>query len=259
MTEQLRILSIGAGNVAYHLMFAFNQAGHKITQVYSRKLSNAKVLANMTDSAAISKMDQVNLDCDLIIISIPDEHIANMSSNLGLESFEGIVVHTSGSTPTLSKVKHSAVLYPLQSFNKNRDINFLKVPIFITATQNKIKLKLKKLAEQISERVYYIDDKKRRELHLSAVVLNNFMHHLAFKSEEYLKSKNLKFEYLDALMETSFEKILEKRLKQSQTGPARRGDLKTIREHKKLLAEDKSLLNLYETFTNSILETYGHN
>ena len=255
----LRILSIGAGNVAFHLMQALKASGNEIIQVYSRKTSNAKSLADKLNCSYTNKASNLDLDCDLIIVSLPDQLIPNVVDRFKLKSFKGIIAHTSGSTASInSNVKYSGVFYPLQTFNKTRDVVLSNVPFFITGNNHRTKQTLRKLSKQISERVYTISDEKRRELHLAAVILNNFIHHLAYRSEEYLKSKKLKFEYLDELLKTGFEKILEKRLKSTQTGPAKRADLETIKTHKDMLESDIALSQLYDSLTNSILKTYGH-
>ena len=76
-----------------------------------------------------------------------------------------------------------------------------------------------------------------------------FAGYYAALSQGYFKDEGLEVE----LRPRSGEQTPE----ESQTGPARRGDITTIEKHLSLI-EDAELHQLYKTFTNHILTKFNH-
>jgi len=109
----------------------------------------------------------------------------------------------------------------------------------------------------ISKKTYSLSDQKRKELHLAAVVCNNFVHHLFVKSSEYLKSKHIPFEYLQPLIEDTMKNAGKTDLRKKQTGPAKRNDKKTINTHLEMLKQDPEFKKLYAALSKSIKETHA--
>ena len=93
----LKIVMIGSGNVATHLSLALKNAGYIISQVYSRNIKNAKVLAEKCDTEAIDNSSKIDNNSDLYILAVSDKAIANLISEIDFTDKN--VVHTAGSVP----------------------------------------------------------------------------------------------------------------------------------------------------------------
>ncbi len=160
----MRITIIGSGNVATHLAAAFKNAGHRIVQIYSRNMQNAALLAYHVGAEAIDDLSLINPETDLFIISVNDDAIASIAQ--GLAKYGKLTVHTSGavSLEALSAIISKAgVFYPLQTFSKNKEIDFFTVPLCIEAIDEETTGQLEQLAQTISNRVYRVKFWKQRK------------------------------------------------------------------------------------------------
>ena len=103
------------------------------------------------------------------------------------------VVHTAGSVPlsVFKGAKNHGVFYPLQTFSKNRDINFKEIPICIEANNPEFNHQLTKLANQISESVWQINFEQRKQLHLSAVFACNFVNFMYGFAKKLINNKQI--------------------------------------------------------------------
>jgi len=254
--KKLKIVAIGAGNLASHLLPHLHKKKCNIIQVYSRQVKNAKQLANQIGADPIDSFERMDQEADVYFLMVSDDAIKPIAKQLIKRvSQKAVILHSSGSKSSklLKDIsKHYGVLYPLQTFNKNASVVLSEVPVFTTGNSKFAKEVIDFLAKKISSKTIALSDKKRKELHLAAVVCNNFVHHLFAKSEAYLKKKRIPFEYLMPLIEKTVSNAKEGDLKNKQTGPARRNDTTTIKAHLEMLDEDPEFKKLYKTITKSI-------
>lgn len=247
------IVLIGAGNVATHLAFAFENAGLQILQVYSRTLSSAKTLANELYTDYTINITDVNPGADLYIISISDDVIYTMVGDLKLKN--QLVVHTSGSV-TMDAInpvsENVGVFYPLQTFSKSKKVDFKNIPICIEANNEENTKLLISLAENISSNVNRIDSEERKILHLAAVFACNFPNLMYTVSENILKGKNLDFNLLRPLIIETASKVQKMDPGDAQTGPARRGDEKIMKQHLEMLKDYPGFEMLYKLISSEI-------
>ena len=250
----IRIVILGAGTVATHFCKAFLASDTcEVIQVYSRKkISLKSVPAYLNTTTSLSKIKEA----DLYIIAIPDDAIIVFSETLPFKN--KLVAHTSGSVAMkkLSSNNRKAVFYPLQTFSKDREVNFSQIPICIEAESSSDLTLLKKLGKAISEKVSVINSSEREKLHLAAVFVNNFVNHMYTIGSEILSEENISFDLLKPLIAETAKKIETLSPKKAQTGPAKRNDIKTIEKQMRLL---KSSTNndLYNKLTKAIFETHG--
>ena len=238
---------IGAGNLATHLCRAFINAGHEIIQIYSRTLESASTLANeinvpyTTDSKAI-------ISSDLAIIAVNDDSIQDIEKHIAFPK-----VHTSGTKPlSILNGENIGVFYPLQTFNKNIDVNFKSIPVCVESSTNDLLKTLKILAVSIADKVVELNSEQRKKLHLAAVISCNFSNMLYHFSEEICQKEGIPFDIMLPLILETAQKIKHTTPLQSQTGPAKRGDFETIAKHLKLLENDDEKKEIYQLLTASI-------
>ena len=155
----------------------------------------------------------------------------------------------------LDKKNRRGVLYPVQSFSKDKELEFKELSFCIEAENKADLLLLMDIAKSFSEKIYIMDSAQRKFLHISAVFLNNFSNHIWFLSEEICKKNNIPFEILKPLLAETYQKTQDLSFFEAQTGPARRGDTQTIDAHLQLLENNEK--EIYKILTNSIRNTYG--
>jgi predicted short-subunit dehydrogenase-like oxidoreductase (DUF2520 family) len=251
---------IGAGNVATHLGKSLADNGIKILQVYSKTKTSSHHLANILNTEGISAFGKISSEADFYIIAVKDGLIAEIAERL--PETNGIVLHTSGSISMDALKSHNnyGVLYPLQTFSKAKPgIAFSKIPILIEAKNPETLLETKKLASLLSSRVEQVSSPDRLRIHLAAVFACNFTNYMYQVAETILKEKGLDFSLLLPLIEETLEKVKMVSPAEAQTGPAVRGDNKTMEAHLALLKETPEHHSLYELLSGLIIENKKKN
>jgi predicted short-subunit dehydrogenase-like oxidoreductase (DUF2520 family) len=245
----LKISILGTGNVASHFFQAFNESSQvEIVQIYNHKKDSLKDYSNFDTTTNLKTLKPA----DVFLICIKDDAVKGLTNQLDVN---GIVAHTSGSLPLLNSPNRNAVFYPLQTFSKDKAINFNDLPICIeTESPFDVEI-LKTLAKHIQAKVYDVDSKQRQDLHLAAVFVCNFVNHLYHVGHEICNQKNLPFDILRPLIKETADKINFNHPKEAQTGPAKRNDQSTINRHIQQL-ENPNYKELYRYLTTSIQKTY---
>jgi|SRR6056297_1199021 len=246
---------LGSGNVGTHLGRAIFNSPHKLVQVYNKSKEPGKELAKKLQCEYIQDLKNITETADIYIIAIKDDALEEFIEKMPL--VKGIVVHTAGSKPIniLEKFKRYGVLYPLQTFSKQRSVSFEKVPLCIEGNTNHNQHELIKLAKELSENVQVINSEKRLTLHIAAVIVCNFSNFLFTVADNFLEEHEIPFDMLKPLIQETVDKIQEKPPEEVQTGPAARGDKKTIEKHLNFLSENEKFGNLYR-FVSDMIEEY---
>ncbi len=255
----MNIVLLGSGNVATQLGRAFKMAGQTIVQVWSRDIEHAKELADAVASEAITDIDDIDLSADLYIISIKDNAIGELAAKLNMG--DKLIVHTSGSTSihALDGVStHTGVFYPLQTFSKNKAVDFRSVPIAIEANNPEDLAAIRAIADRLSERVTELSSAQRKALHVAAVFACNFTNHLMSVSQGLLEAEKLEFDLLRPLIAETLAKVQLYDPETVQTGPAVRGDDEIISSHLKMLEKKPELQKLYKLLSQSIVNLHKH-
>lgn len=249
----MKAVVIGAGNVATHLALAFKAVQVELVQIWSNQYHNATLLAEQVGAQAIPDLSKVDLTADICVLAVNDDAIPAMIDQL--IGFKGVVVHTSGSVSIdvfAGKVNRYGVLYPLQTFSKSREVNFSTVPLCIEASDEATLRFINNLAEKLSQKVEEVNSERRKILHLAAVFACNFANHLYTLSAQLLAENELDFDLLRPLILETAEKVQLHNPMEVQTGPAIRGDEKTLTKHNELLVNKPQLLKLYQILSDSI-------
>ena len=69
----MKIVFIGAGNLATNLALEISQSEHQIVQVFSRTWESASLLAEKVNCEPVNEMSKVVCDADLYIVSVKDD------------------------------------------------------------------------------------------------------------------------------------------------------------------------------------------
>lgn len=242
---------LGAGNVATHLLEVFFNNEHiKVLQVYTR---NPDTL--LPESVQVPLIHQIEaiVEADLYIISVTDNAISAVAKQIPYSN--KLVVHTSGTVAMEVLPEHfrKGVFYPLQTFSKNKAVDFKTIPICLEAeNENDFKL-LEIIGKSISTKCYAISSEQRKALHVSAVFVCNFVNHLYQMGNEICLENNIPFEILHPLIQETADKIKTLSPLEAQTGPAKRHDTNTINAHLQFLT-DATQKEIYKLLTKSIID-----
>ena len=247
----MKVALVGAGNLATNLAVALQEAGHTIVQVFSRTSQSAELLAERVGTSAITDLHQLVSDADLYIVSISDSAL----STLDYSAFppQALVVHTAGSIPMdVIPLSRRGVFYPMQTFSRQRIVDFSDIPIFVEASSEDDTTFLLDFARTINNKVYRLSSADRIYLHLAAVYCSNFVNHCYAMSEEILRQHGLPFSVMLPLVDEVAAKVHQVSPQEAQTGPAIRHDYNVIRHHLSLLEDQPRLQEIYEIMSESI-------
>lgn len=257
------ITVIGSGNVGFHLATALHSKGLKIQEVFSQNLTKAERLSKICHCSASSDLSLTNTASDLYILPVKDDAILSVATTLQkVLPSEALVVHTSGATPVnhLRKIfKRFGAFYPLQTFSLEKKPEWSEIPICLDAASEADFAFLEKIGGSLSDNLYRVDDAQRAVLHLAAVFANNFSNHLFHLSERLLAEKKLPFDLLRPLILETAKKVQTHSPASMQTGPAVRGDIKTLNRHLELLRSYPEFLEIYQSLSESIIRYKSSN
>lgn len=256
MTEIKKIAFAGSGNVTTHLSKAFFDSNIDIIGFYGRNLKSAEFLAKKYNTHFGNLQDLNACDADLIIVSVPDHAIEEVLKLI--PNCNAIVAHTSGSLPidALKNISNRpAVFYPLQTFSKEKHIDFSNIPIMLESKLDQDLLMLEKTAKKISNKVFKINSTQRKKIHIAAVFSSNFTNYLFHIAEDLLRREKVPFEVIQPLIEETTHKIKELRPFDAQTGPAVRKDIDTINSHLDDLKEIPEYQEIYKILSHHIIKS----
>jgi len=250
-TLKLNIVIVGAGNVAWHLARELQKKEQNILQVFNRSLEPAISLSSHLNCDFTTRIEDLNHTADLYILTVKDSVIEEVSASLNLKN--KLVVHTSGAIEQdVIKYKHRGVLYPLQTFSKEKKLNFKHIPFCIEASKSEDYNTLMRLATLLSPMVYNINSHQRKVLHVAAVFACNFSNYMYMISDEILNKEGVPLDILQPLIKETASKISKYKPKDVQTGPAVRKDKSAIDAHLNYLKEGNNY-DIYKLLTETII------
>lgn len=248
---------LGAGNLATNLAKELHEKAGKVVQVYSRSEDSASLLANHLNCSFTSKTEEIVPEADIYFVALKDSAVPEVLSKIQLNN--QLLVHCSGSLPlsVLSPYsENTGVFYPLQTFSKNRKVNFSEIPVFIESDSTEIMQLLNEIALKISDKVSILDSVSRKSLHVAAVFACNFVNHMYTLAADYLQANSISFDVLHPLIKETARKVQEMQPLLAQTGPAVRFDKSVINSHLEMLSEFPEMKELYNSISKSIFDRH---
>ena len=228
------ILSIIATSVNH---VALLPAGHDVVSINSRTL------------------ESLPLEADVFVVAVKDAALTDVLRAATKGREDQLFVHTAGSMPMnlfAGLTAHYGVFYPMQTFSKERLVDFNEISVFLETNDAASMERLKMLAATLTPHVYELDSEGRKHLHLAAVFACNFVNHCYALSAEVLKAKGLPFSVMLPLVDETAQKVHELSPKDAQTGPAVRGDQNVMQMQAGMLADIPAVKQIYEALSNDI-------
>lgn len=249
----MNIVLIGAGNLGWHLASHLAEADLTIRQIVSKTPEHARKLGQLVNADYTTHLEEIDPEADFYIYAVPDDQLPSIIQKNSVKT--GIHCHTAGSLPIQlfeNHVENYGIFYPLQTFSKQKQIEFYNIPVLLEANNKKTLLSLKKLADQLTNKTLFTTFDQRQQLHLAAVFACNFSNNLYAIAEQMMNNVDLSFDLLIPLIHETVEKATQLHPLKAQTGPAIRNDQKVIETHLSLLTHNERLQTLYRLFTENI-------
>lgn len=249
----MKIVSVGAGRLAHHLIPALFGAGHTILQVYSHGQTHAESLGDLVCSESITDLGKLNRDADIYIISVSDDVLDEVGDEVRGLCPHSLIVHTAGTKPLNAlKGEKTGVIYPMQTFSFDKSLDFKNIHIFVEAKDEVDIQILIDLCSGISDHVYMMTSDKRRHLHLAAVFACNFVNHCYDIADGILQTIGVPFGVMYGLIDETCAKVHQLSPKDAQTGPASRGDTDVLSSHIQMLSDHPDIQKIYQLISENI-------
>lgn len=250
----MRVVIIGAGNVATVFGRLIARAGHEIIQVVSRNIANAQTLANELGCAFSDNPKNLDSTAGLYIVAMADAGLNEFHETYSLG--DKLIVHTAGSVSRdiLKPVSANyGVLYPLQSLRKENLELHQDIPLLVDGNSEEVISLIEKFASTLSSIVGKANDDQRMKLHVAAVMVSNFTNHLYDQAAIYCDKEGLDFKMLQPLIEETALRLRYHLPHEMQTGPAIRKDITTLEKHLRILTKYPDLKRVYLRLSESIM------
>ena len=250
-----RIVLVGAGNMATAIAYALKDGGNAPVAVWSRTLESAALLGGRVGCAFTDDIGALPA-ADIVIISIPDNALRDVSATVAEKYPGALLLHTAGSIPMDALRQAGAarygVLYPMQTVNKNSPVSLRGITTFIEGCNDSVTEQIRQTASIISEKVVYATSEQRCSLHVAAVFACNFPNAVYNMAYELMQRNGLPFDAMLPLIDEAARKVHRMSPLEAQTGPARRGDENVMNAHKSML--DSELASIYEALSSYIMK-----
>ena len=225
----MRIVIIGAGRAGTSLAGAFSQAGHDITVCHHDELHTVPL-------------------ADAIVLCVPDDAIASISSLL--PRTEAVVMHVAGSRnlDVLSGHQRVASMHPLVAL-PNGDVGQrrLRGSVFAVAGDPLAT----ELVQSIGGRPISLRDEDRVAYHAAACIAANHLVTLLHSVGALADGIGMSLEDFMPLAQSAIDDAASMGPLAALTGPASRGDLTTIDAHLAALPDEAR--PLYVALANEAL------
>ncbi len=245
----MRIALIGAGRLAWSLIPNLQQKGMEVCQLISQNPEKTELfgftygIKNTSNS-----LSDLLTDIDVAILTVNDAAIESVANQL--PDFL-TVLHTSGSiSADILRKENSGVLYPLQIFTFDNVVDFRDTPIFYEGRGKGLAI-AKTLAETLSQHSIFADSNQRLSIHLGAVFACNFSN-ILYQIAAKLLPEGSSFQVYQPLIEEQIRKAFRYQPQNSQTGPAVRKDLPTLKKHLEILENHPHWQEIYRILSNEI-------
>ena len=249
------IVFVGAGRLATNVARALKAQGdHRVVAVYSRTLASAEALVHAVGGMATDDIASLPLTADAFIIAVKDDALPAVVDRLQQGREGQLFFHTAGSVPMSVFGTHEpcGVFYPMQTFSKERQVDFSRVPLFIEGSSEQALAVARAIAQPLSSPVYELSSEGRRRLHLSAVFACNFVNHCYDMAAQLLQPYGVPFSVLLPLIDETAEKVHAMSPREAQTGPAVRYDERVMAAQRDLLNDHPLMQQLYALMSESI-------
>lgn len=262
MHSNLKIGFIGAGMVGQSLSQYLYRHQYAISGFLNSAHGQPEVASQAVKAKTFLNYQQLARASDWIFLTVPDDEIPNLAQQISpYLTQHQVLLHCSGiqsSTvlyQTTSPAYDYCSLHPAAIFSDNQT-ELAKTLFTIegpAATVHQIKTALSRLPNLIQT----INPQQKAKYHAACVFSSNFINSLMLNSQKLLQEVGANNQFANQLIlsltQQQLERIQKQGVKKALTGPIRRGDFTTIKNH--LTALDPQTARLYQLLSLTLLHT----
>lgn len=251
---------MGTGNLANRLVPFLLNKQEEVLQIYGRNKEQLSEFSQNYKLKVCSDLDLIDRNAQAYLLCIKDDSIHEIAKKLSeLLSKDKIIIHFSG-TQTLEVIplsfQNRAILWPLQSFNKEVTLDWSAIPIFVTVDE-KVKEVIEEWLNLYNLKYFMVTQHQKMLIHLAAVIANNFTNFNLIMAHKILQEVPVSLEILKPIMEQTIHSSLSNNPENLQTGPARRNDQLIVNKQIHLLSEHfPEFEEIYSIYSRHITEFY---
>ena len=266
--------TIGGGRAGASLAYHLLRKGHMLISLVERNPERYQFLKDELGWDFVdTKLDKIKMEkADIFLLTVRDdqiERLANHLSGIELPWEKKIIIHCSGALPSsvlsLIKLKGAVVasVHPVYSFSLDprKNQHFEKVCFSIEGDDQAYD-SLCEIFKTDYNLIFPVNEMEKRAIHLACVFYANFYVALAGQTRQILSlmdwSEKQVFKFLNPLLASSIEQVKETGCNSALTGPIKRGDIETIKNHLDLLSKNHpDLLKHYILMSKHLLKISG--
>lgn len=265
---------IGPGRLGSTLAKHLHLVGGECKYLISRTEKQVKIPeCHIESTISITQLDEIYSLGKYCFICVSDDHIAaasNMILKSGIDLSGTDFIHTSGTNNSsvlmeLSKNGgRTCSFHPMQTFTGNDGDDVFKNILVSIEGNSELSSELAQIANKLGSNPLIVSKDDKMILHISGVILANFMAALVIEAKKVLSTLNVPSDEFirdtyGPLMEKTLKNILNRGVKDALTGPAARGDNETIHTHKLFLQNNGYRSEVYEMLTRTISDFVNSN
>ena len=240
--RRFRIGVVGAGRVGAVLAASLRGAGHEVVSVAGESDASRGRIADLLPGVSIDKPSAVARDCDLLLLTVPDDMLGNVVSVLADSGalHEGqYVVHTSGRhglailAPAIAVGARAIALHPAMTFTGTGvDLERLGGCTFGLTAEVEEREVAAQLVADLGGDIMWVPETRRALYHAGLAHGANHLVTLVTEAMELLAAAGADdpAATLRPLLTAALDNALEHG-DAALTGPIVRGDLNTVRAH----------------------------
>ena len=238
----LRVGVVGAGRVGAVLAAALESAGHTVVAAAGESDASRARIADLLPQARIAKPTEVARSCDLLLLTVPDDMLANVVtvlSDSGALHAGQLVVHTSGRhglavlDPAAGVGARVAAMHPAMTFTGTAiDLERLAGCVFGLTAPPAERAVVAGLVADLGGRSMWVPEEMRTLYHSGLAHGANHLVTLVTQAMELLAAAGADDPAgtLRPLLTAALDNALEQG-DAALTGPIARGDVGTVRGH----------------------------
>ncbi len=265
-----KVTIIGVGRLGSALIKALHKTHYTIVGLIDHNLTRAEQIAAYVNAEMFSDTIFNLLDAGIIFISVPDDEIASVVSDLKIhferKRFSKFVFHTSGVLtsdvfdPLRKYGVAGASFHPIQTFAGEVDDwkKFRNIYFGVEGDPTAIE-KASQMIRDLKSHKIIIPKKFRSLYHLDCTIASNYMVSLMvpvvdlFEEMNFSEQETLKI--LFPLLSTTLSNLRSNGIEGALTGPISRGDIGTIKKHLEILSDKfPAYKSMYQLHGKILLE-----
>jgi predicted short-subunit dehydrogenase-like oxidoreductase (DUF2520 family) len=254
---RLRVGIVGAGRVGGALGAALRRAGHDVVAASAVSSSSRARVERMLPGTEILPPDEVIATADFVLLSVPDDALRQLVAGLadtGAWRPGQLVAHTSGAQgigvldPAAARGVLALALHPVMTFaGRPEDVDRLLGATFGVTAPDELRPVAESLVVEMGGEPVWVPESARPLYHAALSIGSNHLVTLVNDALSLLDGAGVAEadQLLAPLLSASLDNVLRLR-DAALTGPVARGDVATLRRHRRALDEaDPQLLPAY--------------